>query len=469
MKVVLVKDIMIKNIITLKSEMNIFEAIEILIKNKISGAPVVDSKNKLIGILSEKDCLSLMIDDYENTGYGAIVQDFLTSNVFSITPDTDIFTAANLFYDNPFRRLPVVSSGKLVGQVSRRDVLVALVKLERSGNINKSKKVPKSKLKSVSKSKPESPDSSVLASKKAIQSAIKAVNAWPASNRPKDSKNKPGGLMVFPKSNSKKFIIVGDLHANCHNLETILKTHEEEFKQDEAILLLLGDVVHDDRPGHAVEMDDSIRIFEIIINTINRYPKNIIYLLGNHDTFSNKLTKRSVLQGKLFYEAVLEQRGEDYVKIMQKFFDSLPLIVKHPSFLAMHAGPIRGGATMKEMTNIRQNKDYLFQLTWNRINELHSTPNSKEYNNDDLIQMRKKMKSSDDAVIIVGHNPFWKWGNNDSVWENILNCKNHTILYSNLTTKCPYIVFENSKRYKVKYAELNTKEFTNMDYFSQAR
>ncbi len=74
---------------------------------------------------------------------------------------------------------------------------------------------------------------------------------------------------------------------------------------------------------------------------------------------------------------------------MQDFFDSLPLFVIHRHFLAVHAGPARGGITRNELVNVRHFENYLWQLTWNRLNETRSTPSMKEYGPDDLDEMRR--------------------------------------------------------------------------------
>jgi hypothetical protein len=78
----------------------------------------------------------------------------------------------------------------------------------------------------------------------------------------------------------------------------------------------------------------------------------------------------------------------------------------------------------------------------------------KEYCNDDLIDLRRLLGCAPDIPVIVGHNPMWKWGDNDSIWINPAGTKDHVILYSNLPKKCPYLSFINSTKYKVKYADL---------------
>ena len=122
-----VKDYMVRSPLTIKANTHIYEAIEFLLNHKISGAPVVDNNNKLIGIISEKDCFKLITKGKDNQPPDKVkVADFMTRRVETIFPDKDIYYAANIFLNKDYRRLPVVEKGKLVGQISRRDVLRAI-------------------------------------------------------------------------------------------------------------------------------------------------------------------------------------------------------------------------------------------------------------------------------------------------------------------------------------------------------
>ncbi len=118
---------MAKDLITFRPEQDIYEAIDLMLKHKISGAPVLDSSAKLVGLLSEKDCLRVMISSaYHNEPIGIRrVADYMTVSVATISPDKDVLDVANLFLGSNYRRFPVVENGKLLGQVSRRDILRA--------------------------------------------------------------------------------------------------------------------------------------------------------------------------------------------------------------------------------------------------------------------------------------------------------------------------------------------------------
>ena len=129
-----VSSYMTTKLITLKKDMNVYYAIGLLLKNNISGAPVINKNKELIGILSEKDCLRVFADsshsqiDIANTlmlGRGT-VETFMTTSVSSISINDNLFTVADIFLKNNFRRLPVLENNLLVGQISRRDVLKAI-------------------------------------------------------------------------------------------------------------------------------------------------------------------------------------------------------------------------------------------------------------------------------------------------------------------------------------------------------
>ncbi len=125
-----VSDCMTKSLITINENADIGEAIRTLLKYKISGMPVVDDNENMTGILSEKDCLRPFVDSKYHEMPQRVVKDVMSKDVVAIQIDDDILKVTSLFVNRRFRRLPVMSGGKLVGQVSRRDVLRAIDKLD---------------------------------------------------------------------------------------------------------------------------------------------------------------------------------------------------------------------------------------------------------------------------------------------------------------------------------------------------
>lgn len=116
-----------KSVTTLSPETDIDSAMETLLKKKLSGAPVVDDDKRVVGILSEKDCLKIvMASAFERLPEGK-VRDYMTTDVVTLTPRSTIYDIVDRFMKTPFRRLPVVEEGaKFVGVVSRTNVVKAV-------------------------------------------------------------------------------------------------------------------------------------------------------------------------------------------------------------------------------------------------------------------------------------------------------------------------------------------------------
>ena len=120
-----VKDYMAAKLVTVTPQTNVVEAMDMLLKSQISGAPVVDSEGHLVGVLSEADLLHVIVQDsYYDESIG-IVGDYMKAPVDTVDANMDIYTLAEKFTKEKRRRYPVVHNGKLVGQISRRDVLRA--------------------------------------------------------------------------------------------------------------------------------------------------------------------------------------------------------------------------------------------------------------------------------------------------------------------------------------------------------
>jgi CBS domain-containing protein len=116
-----------QHLVTVRPDQSINEVINIMIEKRISGAPVLDENRKLVGIISEKDCLRIVVDQaYHNLPLSSpVVADYMTRNVKTLTPDSTVVDAATEFLNSPIRRMPVVENGVLIGQISRIDILRA--------------------------------------------------------------------------------------------------------------------------------------------------------------------------------------------------------------------------------------------------------------------------------------------------------------------------------------------------------
>lgn len=117
---------MAASLVTFKPDMEMRLAISLLVEKRISGAPVVDDHGNLVGVLSEQDCMKVALSAGYYDDYAGQVKDYMSAKVTTIDADTSILALAQLFIDSPFRRYPVMQNNRLVGQISRRDVLRAL-------------------------------------------------------------------------------------------------------------------------------------------------------------------------------------------------------------------------------------------------------------------------------------------------------------------------------------------------------
>ncbi len=119
---------------TFRPDQGIDEAIDIMLEKRISGGPVLNENGDLVGVLSERDCLKIMVESaYMNHPSGkSVVADYMTTDVQTIDISKDVLDAANMFLNGMVRRFPVVENGKLKGQISRRDVMRAARELKRT-------------------------------------------------------------------------------------------------------------------------------------------------------------------------------------------------------------------------------------------------------------------------------------------------------------------------------------------------
>lgn len=128
---ILVTDYMTKKLITFSPEQSILEVMELFAKYNISGGPVLDSNGFLVGIISEADCMKQISESryFNQPILDKSVEKFMTKNVETIPHDISIFDAAGVFHKNNRRRLPVMKEGILIGQISRKDIVTAALKL----------------------------------------------------------------------------------------------------------------------------------------------------------------------------------------------------------------------------------------------------------------------------------------------------------------------------------------------------
>ena len=121
------KDIMTENVLTVNRNAPIYEAIQMLVAHEITGLPVVDDDGSMVGIISEKDMLKELYDVEDKNG---CVEDFMTRVVTTFDYEVSVREVCDCFIRSPFRRVPILDNGRVVGIISRADIIDYILKLK---------------------------------------------------------------------------------------------------------------------------------------------------------------------------------------------------------------------------------------------------------------------------------------------------------------------------------------------------
>ena len=242
--------------------------------------------------------------------------------------------------------------------------------------------------------------------------------------RPLDDRGRPGGVLKPPQELTP--IIVGDLHAQVDNLLTLL-THNGFFdalEQGRAILIILGDAVHSEVDGRLDEMDSSLLMMDLILRLKLRFPRQLFYIRGNHDSFSDTVFKFGVAQC-LQWEATLRQRrGEPYLREMERFYRRLPYVVLSEGYAGCHAAPVKTRFDRDMLVNIHRHPGLVRELTRNRLRQ---RTNPAGYTKADVRHFRNTLNLPEDTPLFVSHSPL---NREDAMWLEAGGIKNHHIVFS---------------------------------------
>jgi predicted phosphodiesterase len=255
---------------------------------------------------------------------------------------------------------------------------------------------------------------------------IKSVNNQMSDSQyqAKSDDGFPGGLVELPENLTP--IIIGDLHACIDNLLKILSESAlmQELNSGTSALVFLGDAVHDESKETSARMDTSVLIMDLIFKLKQRYSNQVFYILGNHDSFSEEVSKCGVPQGQLWGEHLKATRGEEYLNELQRFYHQSPRVALSTDFAACHAGPPRARFKRDCLVNLRANPHLAQDITWIRM----KTPASPSgYGSTEVRRFRSSLGLDKDAPLIVAHTPF---DPDSTVWHDIGRIPHHHVVYS---------------------------------------
>lgn len=248
-------------------------------------------------------------------------------------------------------------------------------------------------------------------------------------NRPRDDRGKPGGLLLPPASLSP--LIVGDLHGQVGNLIKILSENNflEFLENGKIALILLGDAVHSEVDGKMENMESSLLMMDFIMKLLIKFPSQVFYLRGNHDSFSPEIRKANIPQGALWDREVRKVRGEQYKIEFDRFYENLPYLAKSDQFVVCHAAPPKSSITQELLINSYRYPGLVREMIWNRL-QRPGYPSG--YTRMDVVRLRKNLNLAPETPFIVAHNPL---SEDVSVWMDAGNISNHHIVFSGRTNQ----------------------------------
>ncbi len=127
-----VKRYMSRYVLTFTPEQEVLEAAKLLADRGVSSAPVIDHIGNLVGVLSDTDCMAAAIKVGFDPDWKGLVSEYMSDNVVTVEANESILKIAERFLQDRFRRYPVMEDNRLIGQISRIDVLKALEQAQKA-------------------------------------------------------------------------------------------------------------------------------------------------------------------------------------------------------------------------------------------------------------------------------------------------------------------------------------------------
>ncbi len=251
--------------------------------------------------------------------------------------------------------------------------------------------------------------------------------------RPSDGRGRPGGLVELPIEVTP--VIVGDLHANLDNLLRVLTANRflDELEEGTAAVIVLGDAVHREE-GDLADMEGSMLVMDLLLRFIAAFPDHLVYLRGNHDSFSRELTKQGVPQGRVWEERLRASRGGAYVDALADFYDRLPHVAASADFAACHGGPPLELVTRERLVDLYRYPRLMHQLEWNRP---HRASNPAGYTKREVRALKQALDLRSEHPLVVAHTPE---SGEETIWLDHGGIKGHHIVHSARSDKVGLLV-----------------------------
>lgn len=255
---------------------------------------------------------------------------------------------------------------------------------------------------------------------------IREVNAVIAEEvyRETDAEGAPGGIIEFP--DDMTVVILGDVHTRADNVLRVLTEGGmlSALEHGKVCLVFLGDLVHAQEAGELEDMESSVFILDLFSMLKCRFPNNVFYIRGNHESFSPDVGKGGVPQGILLQKLLKNRRGKAYLSEIETLFDGLAFVVKGNGFAACHGAPVRSKVDRDTLVNIRRYPGIQYELVWNRLRQGNRPAG---YGKGSVKRFRKTLNIAKHSPVIVAHTPL---SNDDTVWLDIGGIAGHHVVYS---------------------------------------
>jgi len=265
----------------------------------------------------------------------------------------------------------------------------------------------------------------------------------------------PGGIINFP--DEMTVVILGDTHTRADNILRLLTEGGllSSIEAGIASLVFLGDLVHSEEDGEAENMEPSLFILDLFCMLKLRFPENVFYVRGNHETYSHDVGKSGVPQGLLLRKHLKNRRGTEYADAVGDLFENLAFVVQGNGFAACHGAPVRTRVDRNTLVNIKRYPGIQFEIVWNRLRQSNRPAG---YGKGSVKRFRKTLGLPKRSPIIVGHTPL---SVNETVWLDVGGIKGHHVVYSAYTHRFGAMVLQDGQMTPIELVPEQALAFLN--------